>query len=218
MRHNTYEIISTQRKPYDKCELVATKHSNKAYKRPITKTQTQIFTKLNKLVQKFARPVILDSGCGTGVSTIFLASKFKNHLVIGIDRSELRLSKIHEKPDNCLFIRANLEDIWRLIAKSDWAIDHHFIFYPNPYPKIKDYKKRWHGHPVFPTLISLSKKLTLRSDWKIYLEEFAIATKAITNIEGLVKPYLTEEPISRFEEKYKKAGHQTYQLEFNDLE
>ena len=39
------------------------------------------------------RPVILDSGCGTGKSTLLLGQKYPNHTIIGIDRSIARLAK-----------------------------------------------------------------------------------------------------------------------------
>eukprot|EP00968_Pinguiococcus_pyrenoidosus_P011018 scaffold878_cov271-Pinguiococcus_pyrenoidosus.AAC.21 len=37
--------------------------------------------------------IILDSGCGTGASTFALAKRFPDTLVVGVDRSELRLTK-----------------------------------------------------------------------------------------------------------------------------
>ena len=43
------------------------------------------------------RPVVLDSGCGTGRSTRHLATIFPNHWVIGVDRSFVRISRNKNK-------------------------------------------------------------------------------------------------------------------------
>ena len=67
------------------------------------------------------RPIILDSGCGTGKSTILLAKTFPSHSVIGIDRSLPRLSKsldLPTPPPNLLFLRADLHDFYVLLASS----------------------------------------------------------------------------------------------------
>ncbi len=71
---------------------------------------------IEKKRQGTSGKLILDSGCGTGVSTIKLAEQFPGDLVVGIDQSENRLSKSKEK-NNVLFFRANLIDIWLLMEK-----------------------------------------------------------------------------------------------------
>ena len=43
------------------------------------------------------KPIILDSGCGTATSTIRLGLQYPDAIVLGIDRSLLRLTK--NKPD-----------------------------------------------------------------------------------------------------------------------
>lgn len=46
------------------------------------------------------RPVILDSGCGTGRSTRHLATLYPDHWVIGVDRSFVRLTRNNKKCHN----------------------------------------------------------------------------------------------------------------------
>lgn len=154
---------------------------------------------------KLERYVILDSGCGRGMSTIKLAKRFPDVPVIGVDRSRRRLltnthytptpgsndprdlpenrlkflskyktgrnkevgdgdeeeddfeddeedsnsltSLQHEPtPPNALLLHAELADFWRLVYDhSDWIVQKHFLLHPNPYPKLKNLKKRWHG-------------------------------------------------------------------------
>ena len=197
--------------------------------------------------QKF---VILDSGCGKGMSTVCLASLYPDIPVIGIDRSITRLSsnkKIeirsnrnlidsdkrdlsesgnveptfldtnteldatsssegsiindwkergdhgveenhhsndNDKDDvserdveddgeerdseeeissillkeNAILLRAELSDFFSLVAyQSDWVVHSHYLLYPNPYPKSKHLKRRWHGHPIFPVMLAIGK-------------------------------------------------------------
>lgn len=189
--------------------------------------------------------VILDSGCGAGMSTVCLASLYPNIPVIGIDRSIARLSRnkkleiksnfdfkgstkidlsesleagIDPEDDtaqtsasesisplstsstdrplltaadvvrgtvdgeaeegeeddgedqetsivlksNAILLRAELSDFFSLVAyKSDWIVRSHYLLYPNPYPKAKHLKRRWHGHPIFPVMLTLGKYLRL---------------------------------------------------------
>ncbi len=164
---------------------------------------------IEKKRQGTSGKLILDSGCGTGVSTIKLAEQFPGDLVVGIDQSENRLSKSKEK-NNVLFFRANLIDIWLLMEKNNWKIDQHYLLYPNPWPKKKHLQRRWHGHPVFPTLIKLGGKLELRSNWKTYVDEFAKAVEIVTGNLNPVEEFTPTEALTPFEEKYQASGQRLY--------
>ena len=140
------------------------------------------------------RPLILDSGCGTGLSTSKLALARPDSIVIGVDRSELRLANGVESnkrevltlPSNAKLVRAELATFWRLmIAERDnnsplsaSRVAHHYLLYPNPYPKSSRLKLRWHGHAAWPVLLSLGGTLELRSNWRTYLDEALIAIHA----------------------------------------
>lgn len=141
--------------------------------------------------------VILDSGCGKGLSTFTIASQYPDIPVIGVDRSINRLSKsdIFNKndadndnhnnngsdnvPRNALLLRAELANFWTLVVKeSDWVVHSHYILYPNPYPKAKHVGRRWHGHPIFPYMLVLGGSVKVRSNWHIYCEETKLAAEA----------------------------------------
>lgn len=182
--------------------------------------------------------VIIDSGCGTGMSSVALALRWPDRVVIGVDKSICRLQKNglygEESEDavqdasikqckNLLLLRAELTDFWFLASASDWIIDAHFLLYPNPWPKSKQLSRRWHGHPVFPLLIGLGGRLIVRSNWRTYLDEFETAFRVANlpgNLPGLedekvaltVDEYRPKFGISRFERKYMATDTPLFQL------
>ena len=137
-------------------------------------------------------PIILDSGCGTGRSTRLLAHQYPEAVVLGVDRSQTRLSKENAAmplPPNALLIRAELATFWRLLIAGDAKDDllaasrvkRHLLLYPNPYPKPKRLNRRWQGQATLPCLLAVGDRLELRSNWKIYLEEFELAASTVAS-------------------------------------
>lgn len=85
-------------------------------------------------------------------------------------------------PENLLLLRADLVDLWVLASRDNvWQVEEHSILYPNPYPKRSQLRSRWHGHSVFPVLLGLGGRITLRSNWKAYLDELCQAVLAIND-------------------------------------
>ena len=196
------------------------------------------------------RAVILDSGCGTGESTIHIARRFPNAPVIGIDKSEMRLDKAgnpsqtagEDVPPNAFWIRAELLDFWRLaldrVKAGEWTIPYHAVYYPNPWPKQSEATRRFHMHPIFPTLLALGNVTELRTNWEIYAREFAEAAKiAAKELYGsptlrfedeergdhsvkddksipriICESFDPAAPETAFERKYKEAGQKLWRV------
>lgn len=177
--------------------------------------------------------VILDSGCGTGESTIHIARRFPNNPVIGIDKSFARLNKAgnpvqtagEDVPQNAFWIRAELLDFWRLaldrVKSGEWTIPYHAVYYPNPWPKQSEATRRFHMHPIFPTLLALGGVTELRTNWEIYAREFAEAAKIVlsecaeaemTNKQITCESFEPSAPETAFERKYKEAGQKLWQV------
>jgi tRNA G46 methylase TrmB len=159
--------------------------------------------------------LILDSGCGTGNSTLRLAELYPQHLVIGIDRSQARLSKSgvdssFYRRGNCVLIRAELATFWRLLLADGIFPERHFLLYPNPYPKSAHLSRRWHGHPVFPQLLSLGGEIEMRCNWEIYAQEFALAVSLACDAQIEVTVFAADDGISPFERKYHERGQKLY--------
>ena len=158
-----------------------------------------------------APPLVLDAGCGVGLSSLHLATQFPDHFVIGIDQSADRLARntrwAGSLPENCLRVRADLVDYWRLLLEAGVRPARHYVLYPNPWPKIGQLARRWHGHPVFPTLVALGGYFECRSNWRVYIEECAAALRQLTGIDVTAEAYATADPITPFERKYLDSGH-----------
>ncbi len=116
-------------------------------------------------------------------------------------------------PDNALLVRADLVDFWRLALEAGWAPERHYLLYPNPYPKSAHLKMRWHGHPVFPTLLALGGRLELRSNWQLYVEEFAQAVNIVTGQAASVTALQPNgDYLTPFEAKYDQSGQTLWRL------
>lgn len=162
-------------------------------------------------------PLILDSCCGVGESSIALARAFPDHYVIGVDQSASRLArKIDGKsvdlPANLDLVRADLVDYWRLLNDEGVRLARHYLLYPNPWPKIGHLSRRWHGHPVFPAMLGLGGILECRSNWPIYIDEFCFAVRRLTQRETVRESFVPDTPLTPFERKYLNSGHALFRM------
>ncbi|MFC5302765.1 tRNA (guanine(46)-N(7))-methyltransferase TrmB [Azospira restricta] len=158
-----------------------------------------------------ARPLILDAACGTGASSVLLGERNPDCFVIGVDQSEDRLTTAKgELPANLCLVRADLVDFWRLLAERGVTLERHCLFYPNPWPKIGHLARRWHGHAVFPVLPQLGGVIECRSNWRIYVEEFAFALGRVLGRDIAWEEFVPDEPVSPFERKYCDSGQPLY--------
>lgn len=186
--------------------------------------------------------IILDSGCGTGRSSLHLGELFPSSLVVGVDRSLSRLERnqdfratddsVQPVSDNVWLVRTDLVGLWRLLLESEIQVDQHYLLYPNPYPKARRMGSRWYAHPSFPLLLQLgADKMVIRSNWEQYLIDFATAIQMASDCLQEADPsgnyagsYVAsaqqgprrrnpEQPAwSNFEQKYKDCGEATYEL------
>lgn len=207
-------IISNQDDINENLIDIVGKHLNTEFKKPISAHTQQAFDEVNTLVQAFKGPIILDSCCGVGQSSRIIAKQNPDALVIGVDKSDNRISRNVEdlwQVENYHLVRADLNDFYRLVVAAKWPVDKHFILYPNPWPKTKHVKRRWHGSPVFPYMIQVGKTIELRSNWRMYLQEFQVAM-AIVKIDSQLSELAEGEPLTPFEAKYQASGQQCWTL------
>ncbi|WP_189470471.1 tRNA (guanine(46)-N(7))-methyltransferase TrmB [Litchfieldella qijiaojingensis] len=201
-------ITTNQTGPHEHLAQRVSRALRYPLRKPVAEHTHEAFELAGDWLGKRRLPLILDAGCGVGLSTRALARQYPGHAVIGVDRSADRLSREHGNlPDNALLVRADLVDFWRLALAAGWRPERHFLLYPNPYPKAAHLKMRWHGHPVFPVILALGGRLELRSNWRLYVEEFCLALSQATGIETVVERYVPEdEYLTPFERKYHLSG------------
>ena len=171
------EIYSNQQGIQNNLEKVVRKHLNSEFRKPPAEHTVAAFNHVSNHIVTKPMPIIFDSCCGTGFSSRKIAKQYPNNWVIGLDRSAKRLNKEDQDPlpDNCLIAQVDCVDFWNLAVKANWQLEKHFLLYPNPYPKSAQLKSRWHGHPAFVNLLKLGGNLEVRSNWQIYILEFAEA-------------------------------------------
>jgi tRNA G46 methylase TrmB len=127
------------------------RHQDNPWRKPCPAHTRDAFEQLQKRLKRNTRPLILDSFCGTGMSTALIAVAHPDALVIGIDQSAHRLAK-HQPGDaqNYLLLRAEAEPFWLCLVEAGIALHSHWLLYPNPWPKTSQFKRRVHGHGAFP--------------------------------------------------------------------
>lgn len=228
------EIYTNQQGIHDNLEKLVSKHLNSEFKKPPAEHTIAAFNEVvEQIASKPEMPIILDSCCGTGLSSRRIAAQHPNAWVIGVDRSAKRLNKEDQAPlpSNCLIVQADCVDFWKLANQAEWQLEKHYLLYPNPYPKSVQLKYRWHGHPAFADLLKLGGLLEVRSNWKIYIEEFSEAVRIAgqentgCEIYELAKTYQhldkiesysadeaepTKEYLTLFERKYHQSGQTLY--------
>lgn len=214
-------VTSPQTGIHDNLEKTLIKHFASTSQKPIADHNKEAFRIARERWQQMGQPATrLDSGCGTGESSRYLATTHPECLVIGIDQSLKRLqnSNNQQLPDNCLLLRAECTDFWRLAEQVQWRFTQHTLLYPNPYPKPKHLQRRWHGDAAWPSLLAISEQIELRTNWKTYADEFYHALFFSETLHPHfaqihLNEYHANPAITAFERKYQISQHSLWQVQ-----
>lgn len=209
---NSRIITSNQQGLHKNLDAVVLKHLKHAFRKPYQAHTLSAFKECEKWVEQQGKAIILDSCCGVGESTYHLAKKHPEAIVLGLDKSADRLAKHGQSiADNYRLLQVNLNDFWRLAVDANWHLSHHYLLYPNPWPKANHLQRRWHGSAVFPAILALGGELELRSNWFIYINEFARALQ-LAEQTCHVETFQSENAITPFERKYWASGQKSLRL------
>ena len=214
-------IVTNQEGVHENLADIVKKHLVHPSQKPYQQHTLDAFEEVSAKVKAHNGPIILDSCCGVGQSTRLLAKQNPDALVIGVDKSAHRIKRnvdevSHESGeavDNYILVRADLNDFYRLVVKQQWQVAKHYILYPNPWPKSKHIRRRWHGSAVFPEITQIGQAIILRSNWRLYLEEFQFAAD-IAGLKGDITEVCDSKPLTPFEAKYRASGQTCWQLSF----
>ena len=211
MQASSRPVHSTQQAVHARLAELVHRHANSDFRKPPAAYSLAALARLYAVWDRRA-PLVLDAGCGTGASTLALARLHPDCLVIGVDQSQVRLAAGARgagaaPPGNALLLRADVVDIWLLLARERLRLAHHYLLYPNPWPKPAQVMRRWPAHPAFPALLQLGGVLECRSNWPVYVEEFGAAVHALTGRTALCETFVPDGSLSPFERKYRDSGH-----------
>lgn len=216
MRAISPPVQSAQSAAHPRLQETLRRHFDTPWQQPLHAPTQRAFALLLAKLYEARRPIILDSGCGTAASTLRLAEMNTGHWVIGVDQSAARLQRISPEGmaqmGNAIVLRAELASFWRLFVDAGLQADRHLLLYPNPWPKAAHLGRRWQGHPVFPTLMRTASRFELRSNWRIYAEEFALALRFGGHAQAAVDVLPREDPLTPFELKYRDSGHELWRV------
>jgi tRNA (guanine-N7-)-methyltransferase len=204
-------VTSSQGAPHPRLAEIVARHLREPYRREPSAAGREAFaTIVDRLTADGG--FILDAGCGTGASTLALARLFPDTLVIGVDKSAARLDVgerallVGVAPRNAVLLRCDLVDFWQLAATAKLRCRAQFLLYPNPWPKPEHVMRRWHAHPVLPALLALGGTIELRTNWRLYADEFVQALR-ISGWSAECATLSPDAPLTPFERKYAAAGH-----------
>ena len=206
-------VSSKQRGTHPHLEKTLQKHLQTTWSQPFHTPTVETYGLLKQEgVFRTGLPFILDSGCGTGDSTRQFTKIYPQHIVIGVDRSHVRLAKSGVtsniyRHENLVLLRAELATLWRLLLNDGHLPEKHFLLYPNPEPKPGHLLRRWHAHPVFPQLLALGGEVEMRCNWEIYALEFARAVSLATGVDINARKIQPDTGLTPFERKYLERCH-----------
>ena len=117
---DTTNVLRTdQVAPHADLAKVVQHHQQNPWRKPCPQHTQVAFEQFLARYQSQPRPLILDSFCGTGMSTALLAEKHPDKWVVGIDQSAHRLAKHpHSLAENCLLLRAEAEPFWQCLTEA----------------------------------------------------------------------------------------------------
>jgi tRNA G46 methylase TrmB len=219
--NHSRKVHSSQAGIHPRLQELLVRYRTAGWRNPLHAPTVEAFDALKSLLRGNHLPLVLDSGCGTGESTYQLSRAHPGHLVIGVDKSAERLSRTGAKcfphrDGNVLWVRAELASFWRLALQDGWRLDRHYLLYPNPWPKPGQLQRRWHAHPVFEDMLRLGGRVEMRTNWRIYAEEFAFAASFLRGTVVAPAPVPDSDPLTPFERKYRASNHELYAVVLPD--
>lgn len=215
MRANSSSVRSNQAAAHVRLREIVLRHLAHPYRRVPGERGRRAFDEFApRLVEA---PFLLDAGCGTGAGTFALARLHPSSLVVGIDKSPVRIARglgaiaSGEAPPNALLLQCDLVDFWQLAVAGGLRCERQYLLYPNPWPKADQVMRRWHGHPVLPDILALGGTIELRTNWEVYAQEFVEAMR-LAGRDVAFACFEADAPITPFERKYARSGHALWRV------
>ena len=174
----------------------------------------------------FGRPApkILEIGFGMGEATAQIALAHLQNDYLGIEvhtpgvGSLLRLIEAHALANVRIIQHDAVEVLSHMIAPESLSAIH--IFFPDPWPKKRNHKRRLIQAPLVRLLSSLllpGGYLHLATDWEDYALQMLEVLSAEAQIVNSAQGFTTRpayRPLTKFETRGLKLGHRVWDLVF----
>jgi tRNA (guanine-N7-)-methyltransferase len=183
-------------------------------------------TALLDLDAEFGRPApkLLEIGFGMGETTAIVAAAHPENDYLGIEvhrpgvGSVLRL--IAERGlQNVRVIQHDAVEVLKDMIRPA-SLDGVHIFFPDPWPKLRHHKRRLIQTP-FVTLLSERLRaggyLHVATDWAHYAEQVLAVLGAESRLANTARGYAPRpdyRPLTKFEERGLRLGHDVYDIVF----
>ncbi len=172
-------------------------------------------------------PLIIEIGFGMGTATSQIAEENPDKNYIGIEVFRAGVGKLLGEIENkgLKNIRIIEHDAIEVLDKmiEDSSIDGFHIFFPDPWQKKRNHKRRLIRRPRTDLIASKMKKasyLYMVTDWEDYAED---AFEQLSETEGLKSKYerfadaQSWRPSTKFEQKGIKKNHKINELFFEKV-
>lgn len=171
-----------------------------------------------------ANPVIIEIGFGMGTATAEIAEKNPDKNYIGIEVFKAGVGKLlgeieNRKLHNIKIIEHDAIEVLENMI-DDKSIDAFHIFFPDPWQKKRNHKRRLIRRPRTDILVSKLKRngyIYMVTDWQDYaedaFEQLSLTPFLKSKYEGFAQPQEWR-PLTKFEKKGLQKNHNINELVF----
>ena len=169
-------------------------------------------------------PTILEIGCGMGETTAAIAQVHPQNDYLGVEvhspgvGSLLKLIEEKQLANVRIIQHDAVEVVERMIRPGSLAAIH--IFFPDPWPKKRHHKRRLIQSRFVQLLVSRlvpGGYIHLATDWQDYAEQMLLVLSnepLLENTAAGFSPRPEYRPLTKFEQRGVKLGHQVWDLLF----
>jgi tRNA (guanine-N7-)-methyltransferase len=171
-------------------------------------------------------PVVLEIGFGNGDALLASAKAHPDMNYLGIEVHRPGVGGLlrhleEEALDNVRIILADAKDV---LAKHipDGSLAVMQLFFPDPWPKKRHHKRRL-VQPDFAALMARKLKpggyIHLATDWQDYATQMVSVLSQTPGLQGAsrngpAQEYSSNRPVTKFETRGKKLGHEVWDMVF----
>lgn len=170
-------------------------------------------------------PVHVEIGFGNGEALCAMAATHPENDYLGIEVHRPGVGSLLQRLDvgQLTNIRIACRDAVELLARvPDGALDAVYLFFPDPWPKLRHHKRRLVQPEFVATIrrvLRLGGLFRLATDWEAYADHMWHVVSADPGFSSLASdgryvPRPDERPQTRFESRGRRLGHPVRDLAF----